>query len=73
LGRGLPANLSAFVRSLEAGLQLRGAAFDLPELIRYSTDVSSMVRDNPDPAPWARAFVKGRRIVEKLREANGPL
>jgi hypothetical protein len=56
-----PPTLSAFVRSLEAELQSRSAAFDLSDLIRFATDVWALARHDPDPAAWAAAFLEGRR------------
>jgi hypothetical protein len=67
-----PTNLSAFIRAVEAELQGRGAEFDLSELICYCTDTWSMAQHNPDPSLWAGAFLKDRRIVERMREAGGP-
>jgi hypothetical protein len=53
-------NLSAFIRSLEAELQARGAEFSLSDLIEYARGVWPLARDEPDRGRWAAAFLEAR-------------
>jgi hypothetical protein len=45
----------------------------MSEPIRYATDVWSLARDNPNPALWADALLKDRRVVEAMRDGGGPV
>jgi hypothetical protein len=55
-----PANFSAFIRALEAELQRPGVAFGLRDLLAFAEAAWPLIRDDPDPGRWARAFLEAR-------------
>jgi hypothetical protein len=56
-----PTNLSAFIRTVEADLQARGAEFSLCDLIAYCGDVWPLAREEPDAGRWAQDFTDSGR------------
>jgi hypothetical protein len=68
-----PTNLSAFIRALEAELQLRGVEFSLCDLLAWATAAWSLAREDPDPGRWADAFLRDAGAaadVARMEEAR---
>jgi hypothetical protein len=55
-----PPTPAAFVRALEAELWLRGAAFELRDLLEYAEAVWPLARDDADPGRWADRFLESQ-------------
>jgi hypothetical protein len=71
-----PRNLSAFIRSVEAELQLRGVEFSLCDLLSWAVAVWPIAREEPDPGRWGDAFLEGhppaRPTLTLLPGSAGP-
>ena len=53
--------LPDFVTGLELELRLRGVAFERRDLETFAADLWPLAEEDPDPKPWAGAFLEARQ------------